>query len=274
MSGVRMIDTAASTRTLANAVIIEAFFALAWFSWGQDRPPAWESILLDIGAILAVLVTVGGIVIARRARHEPSPLSEPAAGKRYGIIVGTEFASIGIGAAIIGATGHSDFIAAWVCLVVGVHFVPLDRVFPGIGIRPCGRDRLRRRGGVRRGGEHLNTAQCRDRSRRRRLPARPCDITTGHRSPPHATPTQQPARHQLTRGRLVLVDGVLDLVAGVADLVLHRSGSPVDLALALQAVVVGQIARSFLGPALEIVCSPVAHGVSLRCGRSSHTQSV
>jgi hypothetical protein len=134
MSGVRMIDTAASTRTLANAVIIEAFFALAWFSWGQDRPPAWESILLDIGAILAVLVTVGGIVIARRARHEPSPLSEPAAGKRYGIIVGTEFASIGIGAAIIGATGHSDFIAAWVCLVVGVHFVPLDRVFPGIGM--------------------------------------------------------------------------------------------------------------------------------------------
>ena len=134
MSTVPMIDTAAPTRTLANAAIIEGFFALAWFSWGQEQPPGWASILLNIGAILAVLVAVGGILVARRARHEPSPLSEPAARRRYGIIVATEFASIGIGAALLGATGHDEFIAAWICLVVGVHFVPLDRVFPGIGM--------------------------------------------------------------------------------------------------------------------------------------------
>jgi hypothetical protein len=133
-----MIDTDAPTRTLANAVAIEGFFALAWLSWGQEQPPAWVSIVLDIGAILAVLVTVGGILLARRARHEPSPLSEPGAGKRYRIIVATEFASIGIGAAILGATGQPDFIAAWICLVVGVHFVPLDRVFPGIGMAGLG----------------------------------------------------------------------------------------------------------------------------------------
>jgi hypothetical protein len=129
-----MIHAAGSTRTLANAVIIEAFFALMWFSWGQERPPAWVSIVLVIGAILAVLVAVAGILIARRTRREPSPLSEPGSGKRYGIIVGTEFASIAAGAAILGATGHGEFIAAWICFVVGVHFVPLDRVFPGIGM--------------------------------------------------------------------------------------------------------------------------------------------
>ena len=39
-----------------------------------------------------------------------------------------------VGAVILGATGHEDFTAAWVCLVLGVHFVPLDRVFPGIGL--------------------------------------------------------------------------------------------------------------------------------------------
>jgi hypothetical protein len=131
---VRIIDTAPSTRTVANAVTVEGFFALAWFSWGQERPSAWESVVLDIGAIVALLVAVGGILMARRARHEPPPLSGPAAGKRYGIIVATEFASIAVGAAILGATGHHEFIAAWVCLVVGIHFVPLDRVFPGIGM--------------------------------------------------------------------------------------------------------------------------------------------
>jgi hypothetical protein len=89
---------------------------------------------MTVGAVLAVLVVVGGIVLARRVRREPSPLSEPGAGKRYGIIVATEFASIGAGAALLGATGNDEFIAAWVCLVVGVHFVPLDRVFPGIGL--------------------------------------------------------------------------------------------------------------------------------------------
>jgi hypothetical protein len=118
-----MIDTAASTRTLAHAVIIEGCFALAWFSWSSV-----------VGGILAALVAVGGIVTARRARGEPSPLSDPAARRRYGIIVATEFASIAAGAAILAATGHAEFIAAWVCLVVGAHFVPLARVFPGIGL--------------------------------------------------------------------------------------------------------------------------------------------
>jgi hypothetical protein len=70
--------------------------------------------------------------MARRARHEPSPLSQPAAAKRYGVVVATEFVAIGVGAAILGGSGRCDFIAAWACLVVGVHFVPLDRAFPGI----------------------------------------------------------------------------------------------------------------------------------------------
>lgn len=105
-----------------------------WFGWGQEGPPAWAAIVLGIGAVLAVLVAVTGIVCARRARDEPSPLAGPATGRRFGIIVGTEFASSGAGAAILGITGHAAFISAWVCFVVGVHFVPLAQVFPGIGM--------------------------------------------------------------------------------------------------------------------------------------------
>jgi hypothetical protein len=123
-----------SRRTVANAVIVEGFFAFMWFGWGQEGPPAWESLVLAVGAVLAVLVAVAGIVSARQAQLEPPPLADQAAGRRYGIIVGTEFASCGIGAAVLGVTGHGEFIAAWICFVVGVHFVPLDRVFPGIGM--------------------------------------------------------------------------------------------------------------------------------------------
>lgn len=126
--------TPASRRVVANAATIEGFFAFMWFGWGQEGPPAWASAVLGIGSVFAVLVAVAGIVLARRVRAEPAPLAGPSEGRRYGVIVGTEFASIGVGAAILGATGHAEFIAAWVCFVVGVHFVPLDRVFPGIGM--------------------------------------------------------------------------------------------------------------------------------------------
>lgn len=40
----------------------------------------------------------------------------------------------GIGAAVLAVAGQAEFIAAWVCLVVGAHFFPLRRVFPGIGM--------------------------------------------------------------------------------------------------------------------------------------------
>lgn len=89
---------------------------------------------MGIGAGLSVLVAVTGIVYARRARDEPSPLAGSATGRRFGIIVGTEFASSGVGAAILGITGQTAFISVWVCFVVGVHFLPLAQVFPGIGM--------------------------------------------------------------------------------------------------------------------------------------------
>lgn len=90
--------------------------------------------MLAVGSVLAVVVAVLGIRVARRARAEPSPLAGKVAGRRYGIIVGSEFAAVGAGAAILGSTGHAEFIAAWACFVVGVHFLPLSRVFPGIGM--------------------------------------------------------------------------------------------------------------------------------------------
>lgn len=124
----------APKRTLANAATVEGFFGFMWFGWGQEGPPGWASIVLTVGAVLALLVAVGGIVAGRRTRDAPSPLSRAGAGRRYGMIVGTEFGLIGLGAVVLGATGHAEFIAAWVCLVVGVHFLPLGSVFPGIGM--------------------------------------------------------------------------------------------------------------------------------------------
>lgn len=124
----------ARRRTMANAAIVEGFFAFLWFGWGQEGPPAVVSILLTVGAFLAVVVVGAGVMAARRARGGPSPFSGAAAGRLYTFVVAVEFGLSGLGAAVLGATGHPDFIAAWVCVVVGVHFVPLSRIFPRIGL--------------------------------------------------------------------------------------------------------------------------------------------
>ncbi|MEO8828887.1 hypothetical protein [Lapillicoccus sp.] len=135
-SNERVLYADASRRTLASAAAVEGFFAFVWFGWGQEGPPPGVPSVLGAGAVLAVLVVVGGVLAARRARNQPSPVDGAAAGKRFGIVVGVEFALVGLGAAILGFTSHPEFIAAWTCLVVGVHFLPLARLFVGIGMAP------------------------------------------------------------------------------------------------------------------------------------------
>jgi hypothetical protein len=79
----------------------------------------------------------------RRRRRLPaaepeSALHDRARYRRYGIIVGIEFALAGIGAAALGIFGAAAYIPIWVCAVVGVHFFPLAPVLNDPGLRPVG----------------------------------------------------------------------------------------------------------------------------------------
>lgn len=56
-------------------------------------------------------------------------MADPKVRRRYWLAVGPELAACGIGAGVLAATGHSPYIAPWVLLVVGIHFLPLARVF-------------------------------------------------------------------------------------------------------------------------------------------------
>lgn len=121
-------------RAAANAIVIEAVFAVMWFGWGQAAAPAWVSTTLAVGTVLALLVAGCGFVLAWRLRGRASLPAGSAARRRYGITVAIEFATTAVGSAILSASGHAEFVAVWVCFTVGVHFVPLSRVFPGIGM--------------------------------------------------------------------------------------------------------------------------------------------
>jgi hypothetical protein len=132
MTAMRMrmrVRLAATPRDQAVTALILAIAAMAWFGWGQAEPPAAWSLPLTIGTFAAIAVAVGAGVIVARVRRCDTAMADPAARRGYGITVGTEAAACALGAAALGLTGQSPFIASWILLVVGVHFLPLGRLF-------------------------------------------------------------------------------------------------------------------------------------------------
>jgi hypothetical protein len=112
----------------AMSALILGFFASSWFGWAQEKPPPGWRPALTVGAVLSLIVAALGAVYAWQSWSDGSVLSDPGAMRHYGIIVGVEFGVAAAGAAAIGLWGRREYIAAWVCLVVGVHFWPLAPV--------------------------------------------------------------------------------------------------------------------------------------------------
>ena len=116
---------AQSTRDRGITALVEGFFANAWFGWGHAAASATLSIWLDIASAVAVLVAIIGAVVGFRSPKSSGAINDRAAGIRMGIITGVEFGAVGIGAALLGILGQADYIPAWICAVVGIHFFAL-----------------------------------------------------------------------------------------------------------------------------------------------------
>lgn len=115
-------------RDAAMTALILGFFAASWFGWAQERPPAaWRAPLIT-GMVLSLAVSATGAVFAWRHWAADSALSEPGAMRQYGIILGVEFGVAAAGAAALALLRHSQYVAPWICLVVGAHFFPMAPV--------------------------------------------------------------------------------------------------------------------------------------------------
>jgi len=119
-----------SGRARGIAAAISAAFAFAWFGWGMAAPtPGWLTVLLQIGRGLAVLVAILGIMLAARSPADSTPMSDPAVARRYGSVVGVEFAVLALGGIVLTNTLGAEWVPVWFCAGVGIHFIPLSRVF-------------------------------------------------------------------------------------------------------------------------------------------------
>ncbi len=120
---------------ISYGVFLMAFFSLMWGSWGVAALNGLGGWLLwlVVDFIFLVLLT-GGIFLIASSRHlRRATLEQSKAwsrrGRWFGIIFGAEGVLIGIAVSICYVANHTDVIAPAIALVVGLHFIPLARVF-------------------------------------------------------------------------------------------------------------------------------------------------
>jgi hypothetical protein len=124
-------------RGMGFGTIFMAFFSLAWigFAFGglgdAAGQLAWFGVLGGIVALGLVGLAVACFVWAGRM---PAATAEDRDRSRkndrwFGIVFGLEFVLIAAASAILGITGHIDLQAPAIGLIVGLHFLPLARLF-------------------------------------------------------------------------------------------------------------------------------------------------
>lgn len=121
----------------ANALVL-GIAATMWFGWAQEGPPASWLPVLTVGSAVSLVVAVAAGILTHRHRAGRSAMDDPGGRTAYLRVVGLEVACIALGAVALAIAGQAAYLSPWILLVVGVHFVPLGRVFHLDGLRVCG----------------------------------------------------------------------------------------------------------------------------------------
>lgn len=117
---------------LRDALYTTAWFGLmsmVWFGWAQEAPPRSLRVAMIVGSVLGVALAIGFGVLT--AVHWGNPTALEGHYETFGIVVGAEVAVAGAGAAALGLTGHSRWMAWWVAVVVAAHFLSLAWLLHG-----------------------------------------------------------------------------------------------------------------------------------------------
>ncbi|MGW6535636.1 hypothetical protein ACWGBV_33615 [Streptomyces sp. NPDC055051] len=123
-------ECATLTRTLRRrGIVVLSVFAAVWALAGGSGLPAPGPL---VAGVAAALLTAGTLVAGFRAtaREVTRPVRLPERWNRgVGIVNAVEAAAIVAVIAASNAAGHQEWIPVGLCLVVGLHFFPLARLY-------------------------------------------------------------------------------------------------------------------------------------------------
>lgn len=122
----------------STMVAFFGFFSMAWFGWSQENPPKNWRKYIGILTGISLLIFLGGIYLSYSNLGAGSALDGNASMNNYFVFVVLEFMIAGIGAVILFRKNMRNYVAPWVCFIVGVHFFGLRYVFQDFSLHILG----------------------------------------------------------------------------------------------------------------------------------------
>jgi hypothetical protein len=120
-------------RGRAAGVIVGAVFGLTWAASALPRLDSLVVVPVVAVSLATFAVLMTGAHRLRRSATMVPPSAPPAAlgnvQRRFTVVVATETVAIIAAANILARSGHSQWIPAVICALVGLHFIPLARLF-------------------------------------------------------------------------------------------------------------------------------------------------
>ena len=107
--------------------IVGVVFGLVFIEVNSgELPDPWSLVVRVLGAVVAAVLLLGIVWVARNGQVGGEVPSGGFAGRRYWNIVGFEGLALFGGLVLInGMIGRSEYAVPWIALVVGVHFIVL-----------------------------------------------------------------------------------------------------------------------------------------------------
>ncbi|KPL60925.1 DUF7010 family protein [Rossellomorea vietnamensis] len=123
-------------RGTASGVLFMAFFGTLWAYTGIMGLQGWGSPwLLTVALAIGFLLVLSGFSLIHASKKFPDGVSSPEWNnsrkmrKWFNIIFAGEGIAIGIAIAVCNAVGHTENIPIVIAIIVGLHFLPLARLF-------------------------------------------------------------------------------------------------------------------------------------------------
>lgn len=137
----------AGVRGLASGIFVLAFFATYWAMAGAGI--AFSGVYVTVALIVSIVIALVffgfAVYLIVQARRLPKEVSEEEAvywrgtGWKFGLVFLTEFVLIGVANIVLSILNKQEFAIPLTALIVGLHFLPLARLFRvnmyyGVGI--------------------------------------------------------------------------------------------------------------------------------------------